>query len=164
VGLLLNDYPKLWDVINYFGILAGGGCTFLFYSTLFAAIAIPGQLTARPRTRFLYCTNELKNISIALHKEIEDTGDLKHINSIRGVCHHNIPGANKTYDCLDLIEKFCTTGSFKFKKIDNMKYELKAESIDPLQCKICVTESAARPWKYTKKGCREFQCIHEDKN
>jgi hypothetical protein len=139
---------------------------FLFALFCMLSVAFNSGYT-KPQGKAVYsgCIQELQNISSGLQQQINEQGNLREVRSIDDVCHHVIAGHDVAKTCrgeiLKRVNEICGAGRFKFKKIDNFKYELKAKSNEKMQCRICVTESAAMPTEYEREGCREFRCIHD---
>jgi hypothetical protein len=132
----------------------------------------PGNIT-----KFTACIQQLKNVSIGLQTEMEEQrntscglrtkmekpGNLSKVHSVDDICHHIFPGNDGPETCrgqvVKKINEVCVPGSFKFKKIDELKYEIKAVANDKLKQNICVTETSVRPEKYEKTR-QPAACIH----
>ena len=139
---------------------------FLVVAFLFLlAITTPCFLRARPKANFTACVQQLKNISNGLQQEISEKGSLKGIKSEDDVCHHILPGFEKPVGCVGMVKKqideICLKDSYSIKILDGFRYEIRAQSNEKSQCKICVTESAVRPKMYDPAGeCQKLTCVH----
>lgn len=114
--------------------------------------------------QFVNCNQYLSNLSQALNTEISEQGSLTYIQSAEDLCHK----FRQVYDTPDechgqvakTINEVCMDGTFRFNKIRDRSYEIKAKSNEQWNCEICVTEDGVWPEKYMKKQCRAPKCIH----
>jgi len=120
---------------------------------------------SRPKAYFTACREQLKNVGSGLEQQIAEKDSLIGIKSEDDVCHHILPGYSKPKKCIgkvkERIYEVCLKDSYNIKIIGKFGYEIRAQSNDKSQCKICVTESAVRPKMYDPTGeCTKFSCIH----
>jgi hypothetical protein len=142
------------------------GCIAFVLVALFLTMIIPSYIRSPNKANFTAGALQLKNVSSGLQQQISEKGSLKGIKSEDDVCHHILPGYKNPGDCFgivkEMINEVCLKNSYSIKIIDEKHFEIRAQSNDKSQCRICVTESAVRPKTYDPGGeCRKYSCIHE---